>query len=298
MFWKCSLVLGVLLFAALPQSAFAQLKLIDLKIALKETHTWTDDSNKPPVDSDKFVVPGPGRARFTYRGSPLFKSQLFYIGVQFPGSNQKLFPGAMVDSNEKDRKETVGQPFVWSWTQEFTAEEKGMEVACELKPVDNYRGGSGWTYPPQEARFVVEWLGPGSGAGGTGTLDIAGGWKHGSSGETWTFTPKGDGTYTATEKGFGNAKGTATFKGNKIHIDYQTDKGVTGEYEVTISADGLTGKGSWTDDSPDSGSRDFVKIDQTECRSRKGSVGRITNAIHCAGGIAPCERWRYGHVAD
>ncbi len=91
-------------------------------------------------------------------------------------------------------------------------------------------------------------------------LDVSGVWKHGSNGESWTFTRKPDGSYTAVEKGFGNAKGTATVKDNTILIDYTTDNGIHGKYTITVDSSGKTGTGKWTSDQPDSGTRDFVRV--------------------------------------
>jgi hypothetical protein len=100
--------------------------------------------------------------------------------------------------------------------------------------------------------YVYEWV-PGD------LLDVTGVWQHGTGDETWTFTPNPDGTYIAVETGFGNARGKATVSGNKIHIDYQTPEGVSGEYDIVVDADGQTGRGTWTSDLPDSGSRTFTK---------------------------------------
>ena len=91
-------------------------------------------------------------------------------------------------------------------------------------------------------------------------VDISGTWQHGTSGETWNFTTIGPGEYIAVEKGFGNAKGKATVKGNKVHIDYTTSTGKKGTYDVTINSDGKSGKGTWSEIGGSSGSRDFVKV--------------------------------------
>lgn len=89
--------------------------------------------------------------------------------------------------------------------------------------------------------------------------EIAGVWQHGSNGETWTITRQHDGTYSAVEKGFDNASGTATISDNKFRIEYTTPRGVSGEYEVVLEPDGRSGKGTWTSDLPDSGTRTFTK---------------------------------------
>jgi hypothetical protein len=100
--------------------------------------------------------------------------------------------------------------------------------------------------------YVYEWV---SGD----LLDITGVWEHGTNGETWSFTPNPDGTYTALERGYGNARGSATVSGNKIHIDFKTSEGVSGEYDIVVDAAGQTGRGTWISDLPDSGSRTFRK---------------------------------------
>lgn len=89
---------------------------------------------------------------------------------------------------------------------------------------------------------------------------VAGVWKHGPNGETWTLTPKGDGSYTAVEKGFDQARGTATVDGNRILIDYVASNGTTGKYQITLGANGRSGTGSWSDSTSASGTRDFVKV--------------------------------------
>ena len=238
--------------------SIAQHRLVDLKIELLKPLQTFEGRPAVPSDSGKFVVPGAGRARFTYSGDPMVEeNQLFGIQISFPGSASAFFPGKRVDSNEKDRKNTVGQPFVWIYVQEFTAEQAGMEVACVLKPRSTYQSATGQSYPAQSALFRVEWLGDGPANDDAGT--IAGVWQHGPAGETWTFTPNPDGTFAAEEKGFGNARGTATVAGNKIHIEYTTSDGTSGEYDIVLDAAGRTGQGTWTSDLPDSGTRTFSK---------------------------------------
>ena len=150
---------------------------------------------------------------------------------------------------------------MWSWTQEFTADEKGMEVACELIARDTYRGAISWSYPPQDARLLIEWLGGGDAPPTTvGAVDITGAWSHGSGVETWVFTPTGNGRYNAVESGFGNAKGTATVSGNTVTLDYTTAIGIKGQYVITVASNGTTAIGKWNDDSPSSGERNFTKL--------------------------------------
>jgi hypothetical protein len=91
--------------------------------------------------------------------------------------------------------------------------------------------------------------------------DVAGTWRHGGGGETWTFTGQGGGRYAAQEKGFGNAAGPAVLSGNKLRIDYKTQDGrTTGFYEFTISPDCTKGEGSWQDSRPAGGSASMVRV--------------------------------------
>jgi hypothetical protein len=106
------------------------------------------------------------------------------------------------------------------------------------------------------------------GWGATGTppptppaCDVAGTWRHGSGGETWTFTAQGGGRYAAQERGYGNASGPAVLAGNRLRIDYRTQDGrVTGSYEFAISADCARGDGRWQDSRPAGGSASMVRV--------------------------------------
>ncbi len=90
--------------------------------------------------------------------------------------------------------------------------------------------------------------------------DISGVWKHGASGETWTFTATGEGTYRAVEHGFGNARGTAVVIGNRLVLVYATlDRAVTGLYDVTLSADGQSADGKYQDSRPAGGHARLVR---------------------------------------
>ena len=93
-------------------------------------------------------------------------------------------------------------------------------------------------------------------------MDIAGTWRHGAGGETWTFTPQGAGRYAAVEKGFGNARGTAVATGNKVTIDYTTQDGKkTGKYQLTIAADGRTATSTWKLNTGETGALNWVRVD-------------------------------------
>ena len=58
----------------------------------------------------------------------------------------------------------------------------------------------------------------------------------------WTFTPLGDGRFSAVERGLGNATGVATLVGNRLHIDFTWAAGA-GFYDVDLNADGTYGTG-------------------------------------------------------
>jgi hypothetical protein len=73
---------------------------------------------------------------------------------------------------------------------------------------------------------------------------LAGSWTNvvdGLGTSTWTFTPRGDGTYDAQEAGLGNAHGTATltaFNGaGHVHIDF-TYSGGSGTYDMDTDTSG------------------------------------------------------------
>ncbi len=89
--------------------------------------------------------------------------------------------------------------------------------------------------------------------------DVAGVWKHGST-ETFTFTSTGEGIYSATEKGFGNATGTMTMVGQLGFIRYTTRDGLTGQYILKVAEDGNSAAGRWTDSRNASGERTFTRI--------------------------------------
>jgi hypothetical protein len=61
----------------------------------------------------------------------------------------------------------------------------------------------------------------------------------------WTFTPRGDGTYDATESGLGSARGTAYLTGTHLHMDFTYASGA-GYYDLDLSADFTSGTGSST----------------------------------------------------
>lgn len=244
--------------------AVAQEPLVELKIDLPRGLATFEGRPAVPADAAKFVVPGPGRARFTYSGDPMVEEyQIFGVELSFPGSANAYHPGRNVESNVRDRKNVIGQPFVWIDVQEFTAEQTGMEVNCVLKPRFNYQSATGQSYPAQSALFRVEWLGDGPGGVNDAFGGIVGVWQHGDGGETWTFIPNADGTFKAVEQGFGNARGTATVSENKIHIDYTCPDGTSGEYDIVLAPDKRTGRGQWTSDLPDSGIRNFTKLGGT-----------------------------------
>ncbi len=82
-------------------------------------------------------------------------------------------------------------------------------------------------------------------------VNPAGTWRHGPSGETWTFTATSGGRYRAEEKGFANARGEAYWTASgTFRVDYKytyiyTGATVNGYYEMRFSPDGRTATGSW-----------------------------------------------------
>jgi hypothetical protein len=99
--------------------------------------------------------------------------------------------------------------------------------------------------------------------GTVSNTNISGVWKHGKT-ETFTFTSSGEGLYTATEKGFDNAKGIVTMMGQTGIIDYTTKDGVTGQYFLKVSADGSSAVGKWTDNRNTNGERNFTRISKPD----------------------------------
>lgn len=172
------------------------------------------------------------------RGTAKVKGRTIYVDYQLtkPGPQQGK-RGVFIVTVGKEGKYASG----------WTVGEQGV-------------GGAKWTYWSDTPVKPITGTKPTDSPTKT---DISGTWTHGSNGETWTFTPKGDGSYTAEEQGYGNGKGTATFDGKTIKIDYKTAKGVDGQYEVTLNPDGKSGKGKWSDSSPDGGVRDFTKHSST-----------------------------------
>lgn len=109
-----------------------------------------------------------------------------------------------------------------------------------------------------------------------GGTDISGVWVHGPGGETWTFTPQGDGRYKAVEKGFANATGTATVRGNVIHIEY-TIRGGTGTYDITLEPSGTRGEGVSTNSLGQKDRRTFTKQPgKTDATHRPPEPGGMT----------------------
>ncbi len=94
-------------------------------------------------------------------------------------------------------------------------------------------------------------------------FDISGVWKHGNSGETWTFSTASDGTYKAVENGFGNARGAAVLVGSRLLIVYATqDKSITGLYDLQLSSDGQRADGTYQDSRPAGGPAHLARITQ------------------------------------
>lgn len=77
--------------------------------------------------------------------------------------------------------------------------------------------------------------------------DISGTWRNQISGigeSTWTFTPQGNGRYSAVEQGLGNARGTAVLSGNRLRLDWTSaQNGDAGYYEWTLDRNCILGDG-------------------------------------------------------
>lgn len=111
---------------------------------------------------------------------------------------------------------------------------------------------------------------PGGGSTTAGGVDITGTWQTGSGGASWTFTPTGNGQYTAVQNGGDNAQGTAVVTGNAVQVSYTTPNGVTGQQNVTVSSDGQSATGNWSDSRPASGATSWVNT---------GSSGAATGIV-------------------
>jgi len=88
-----------------------------------------------------------------------------------------------------------------------------------------------------------------------GTVNIAGTWRPGARGETWTFTALGNNRYKAVGTGSGNAAGVATVIGNRVRIDYAwQDSGKHwGYYQMTVDPGGRKATGRFHDNRPQEG---------------------------------------------
>lgn len=82
------------------------------------------------------------------------------------------------------------------------------------------------------------------------TVDIAGTWKPGARGETWTFKALGDGTYEAVGRGSSSSTGIVTVIGNRVRLDYKWQDGGAhyGYYQMTVDSSGRRATGSFQDD--------------------------------------------------
>jgi hypothetical protein len=125
--------------------------------------------------------------------------------------------------------------------------------------------------------------------------DISGSWKHGPSGETWTFTPNNEGTYRAVEKGFGNARGTAALIGNHLVIVYATaDNAVIGTYDLTLSENGQVAEGRYHNSQPASGPVRLVRGNSSDLGDvDKNCVNNVIWEIFVYPSKAPAGYWRF-----
>lgn len=96
-------------------------------------------------------------------------------------------------------------------------------------------------------------------------VDIAGTWRQGDIGQTWTFTPRGDGLYDAVEAGYGNAKGVARVSGRTVTLSFENTikygKYSSGIWIAVIDPAGQTASAGWLTDDGDTGT--FTWIRQT-----------------------------------
>lgn len=150
----------------------AQEILLDLNLRLDREFNFAFDptfgTGQPPQESGVISIPGAGRARFIYSGSRLLHpNDHSTIEFQFEGHDDLFLPGRPVEadgiteSDDISNSRRVGQPFRRTWIQAFEETDAGLKVTCTLKPYSppNSRTADGATYPRQETRLTVEWIG-------------------------------------------------------------------------------------------------------------------------------------------
>ncbi|MDP1732421.1 MAG: LCCL domain-containing protein [Devosia sp.] len=94
-------------------------------------------------------------------------------------------------------------------------------------------------------------------------IDVSGVWREGNIGQTWTFTPRGDGLYDAVENGYGNARGTARVSGRTITVDFvnTTKYGnhTRGVWVAVVDESGTTASAGWITDDGETGSMTWTR---------------------------------------
>ena len=87
------------------------------------------------------------------------------------------------------------------------------------------------------------------------TANIAGTWRPGARGETWTFRALGGNLYEAVGSGSINAAGVATVIGNRFRLDYTWQEGGEhwGYYQMTVEPGGSKAAGRFRDNRPQEG---------------------------------------------
>ena len=87
------------------------------------------------------------------------------------------------------------------------------------------------------------------------TANIAGTWRPGARGETWTFRALGGNLYEAAGSGSINAAGVATVIGKRFRLDYTWQEGGEhwGYYQMTVEPGGSKAAGRFKDNRPQEG---------------------------------------------
>ncbi|MBM3298189.1 MAG: hypothetical protein FJY83_11415 [Candidatus Aminicenantes bacterium] len=124
---------------------------------------------------------------------------------------------------------------------------------------------------PSAMRLRVSFSPLGQAARRTGAppeVDITGVWRYDSgSGQTWTFTPRGNGIYDAVETGYGNGRGLARVSGRRVTLDYTNTTAFgtqkSGSYAMTVEASGQRAVGGWLTDNGENGTTSWTQTSKT-----------------------------------
>lgn len=140
---------------------------------------------------------------------------------------------------------------------------QGSQARCWLKstipsPTRNACCVSGTKQPnspmrasPQSAPSTPPTVAPPS----LSPVNIAGTWRPGARGETWTLRALGGNRYEAVGSGSMNAAGVATVIGNRFRLDYTWQEGGKhwGYYQLTVEPGGSKASGRFKDNRPQEG---------------------------------------------